>query len=52
MSDNSINSNTLRPKKERIRGKAQNTIIDKPERYELMRSQFDSEVNDRDFDGG
>lgn len=50
MSDNSHNSNIPRPKKERIRGKAQNTIIDKPERYELMHTQFDNEVNDREFD--
>jgi very-short-patch-repair endonuclease len=50
MSDNSDNSNTPRPKKERIRGKAENTVIDKPERYELMRSQFDIDVNDRQFD--
>lgn len=49
MSDNSDNSNTTNPKKERVRGKDKNTIIDKPEKYKLMRSQFD-DINERDFD--
>lgn len=50
MSDISPNSNTPAKKQERKRGKAENTVIDNPERWALMKSQFDTVKNEREFD--
>jgi hypothetical protein len=50
MSSNSNNSNIPSQKQERIRGKAENTIIDNPERWALMKTQFDIDSNEREFE--